>query len=242
MTFYLGDKFDSINLGETMKNLRPFSIQKNVLKHPAASVQISMGETVVLCSITIEEKVPPFLRGQGKGWINAEYGMLPTATHERTNREAKRGQQTGRTQEIQRLIGRSLRAGIDLKKLGERSIIVDCDVIQADGGTRCASITGGFIALEMAINQLISEGKLTESPIIERIAAVSVGILNDEVIMDLDYAADSACSVDMNVVMTQTGRFVEVQASGEEATFTPAQLQDMLTLAASGIQTLFDEA
>lgn len=242
MTFYLGDKFDSIILGETMKNLRPFSIQKNVLKHPIASVQVSMGETIVICSITIEEKVPPFLRGQGKGWITAEYGMLPTATHERTTREAKRGQQNGRTQEIQRLIGRSLRAGIDLKKLGELSIIVDCDVIQADGGTRCASITGGFIALEMAIAQLITEGKLSESPIIERIAAVSVGILNDEVMLDLDYAADSACSVDMNVVMTQSGRFVEVQASGEEATFTPAQLQDMLTLAASGIQTLFNEA
>jgi ribonuclease PH len=225
-----------------MKNLRPFTIQKNVLKHPVASVQVSMGDTVVLCSVTIEEKVPPFLRGLGKGWITAEYGMLPTATHERTNREAKRGQQNGRTQEIQRLIGRSLRAGIDLKKLGERSIIVDCDVIQADGGTRCASITGGFIALEMAITQLLTAGTLTESPIIERIAAVSVGILNEEVMLDLDYAADSACSVDMNVVMTQTGRFVEIQASGEEATFTPEQLQAMLALAASGIQTIFDEA
>lgn len=225
-----------------MKNLRPFSIQKDVLQHPVASVQVTMGNTVVLCSITIEEKVPPFLRGQGKGWITAEYGMLPTATHERTVREAKRGQQNGRTQEIQRLIGRSLRAGIDLTKLGERSIIVDCDVIQADGGTRCASITGSFIALEMAIEQLITEGKLSESPIIERIAAVSVGIVNEELMLDLDYAADSACSVDMNVVMTQTGRFVEIQASGEEATFTPEQLQAMLSLAASGIQTLFDEA
>jgi ribonuclease PH len=168
--------------------------------------------------------------------------MLPAATHERTTREAKRGQQNGRTQEIQRLIGRSLRAGIDLVKLGERSIIVDCDVIQADGGTRCASITGGFIALEMAIAQLMLEGKLSESPIVERIAAVSVGILNDEVVLDLDFAADSACSVDMNVVMTQSGRFVEIQASGEEATFTPQQLQAMLAVAASGIQSLFDEA
>jgi len=225
-----------------MNNLRPFSIQKNVLKHPIASVQVSMGDTVVLCSVTIEDKVPPFLRGLGKGWITAEYGMLPAATHERTTREAKRGQQNGRTQEIQRLIGRSLRAGIDLVKLGERSIIVDCDVIQADGGTRCASITGGFIALEMAIAQLMLEGKLSESPVMERIAAVSVGILNDEVVLDLDFAADSACSVDMNVVMTQSGRFVEIQASGEEATFTPQQLQAMLAVAASGIQSLFDEA
>jgi ribonuclease PH len=242
VTFYLGEKFDSIILGEPMNNLRPFSIQKNVLKHPIASVQVSMGDTVVLCSVTIEDKVPPFLRGLGKGWITAEYGMLPAATHERTTREAKRGQQNGRTQEIQRLIGRSLRAGIDLVKLGERSIIVDCDVIQADGGTRCASITGGFIALEMAIAQLMLEGKLSESPIVERIAAVSVGILNDEVVLDLDFAADSACSVDMNVVMTQSGRFVEIQASGEEATFTPQQLQAMLAVAASGIQSLFDEA
>jgi ribonuclease PH len=225
-----------------MNNLRPFSIQKNVLKHPIASVQVAMGDTVVLCSVTIEDKVPPFLRGLGKGWITAEYGMLPAATHERTTREAKRGQQNGRTQEIQRLIGRSLRAGIDLVKLGERSIIVDCDVIQADGGTRCASITGGFIALEMAIAQLMLEGKLSESPIIERIAAVSVGMLHDEVVLDLDFAADSACSVDMNVVMTQSGRFVEIQASGEEATFTPQQLQAMLAVAASGIQSLFDEA
>jgi ribonuclease PH len=242
VTFYLGEKFDSIILGERMKTIRPFAIQKNVLKHPLASVQISMGDTVVLCSITMEEKVPPFLRGLGKGWITAEYGMLPTATHERTVREAKRGQQNGRTQEIQRLIGRSLRAGIDLTKLGERSIIVDCDVIQADGGTRCASITGGFIALEMVINQWLKDGVLNESPIIERIAAVSVGVLQGEVILDLDYAADSACSVDMNVVMTQSGRFVEVQASGEEATFTPQELQAMLDLASQGIQTIFNEA
>lgn len=227
-------------LGEMMKKIRPYSIQYQALKHPISSVQIQLGDTIVLCSVTVEEKIPHWLKGQGKGWVTAEYGMLPTATHDRTAREAKLGKQTGRSQEIQRLIGRSLRAGIDLTKLGERMITVDCDVIQADGGTRCAAITGGFLALEAAFQQMVETGQLPESPVIERIAAISVGILEDQVVLDLDYKADVACSVDMNVVMTQSGRYVEIQATGEEATFTPVQLQSMLQAAADGIGQLFD--
>ncbi len=225
-----------------MNAIRPFSIQHGVLQHPVASVQIQLGQTIVLCSVTIEDKLPHWLKGQGKGWVSAEYGMLPTATHTRSAREAKLGKQTGRTQEIQRLIGRSLRAGLDLTKLGERMITVDCDVIQADGGTRCAAITGGFIALEIAIQQLLDAGVLTDTPIMDRIAAISVGIVDDAVVLDLDYAADAACRVDMNVVMTQSGRYVEIQASGEEATFHPDELAQMLAAAATGIGQLFDEA
>jgi len=223
-----------------MNKIRPYTVDYNALKHPISSVKIQLGDTIVICSVTIEDKVPHWLKGKGKGWVTAEYGMLPSATHERTAREAKLGKQTGRSQEIQRLIGRSLRAGVDLTKLGERLITVDCDVLQADGGTRCAAITGGFLALEEALEKLVDQGVLEASPIIERIAAISVGVLNDEVLLDLDYAADVACSVDMNVVMTQSGRYVEIQATGEEATFTPIQLQTMLQAAASGIEQLFN--
>lgn len=206
--------------------------------HPVASVMIEMGRTKVLCSVTIEEKVPAWLKGQGKGWISAEYGMLPTSTHTRTAREAKLGKQTGRSQEIQRLIGRSLRAVVDLTKLGERMITVDCDVIQADGGTRCASITGGYLALQDAIRVLLDNGTLTENPIIDRVAAISVGIVDGKVTLDLDYEQDVAASVDMNVVMTGSGQYVEVQGSGEEATFTSDELQAMLAAAKEGIEQL----
>lgn len=206
--------------------------------HPVASVMIEMGQTKVLCSVTIEEKVPAWLKGQGKGWISAEYGMLPSSTHTRTAREAKLGKQTGRSQEIQRLIGRSLRAVVDLTKLGERMITVDCDVIQADGGTRCASITGGYLALQDAIRVLLDNGTLTENPIIDRVAAISVGIVDGKVSLDLDYEQDVAASVDMNVVMTGSGQYVEVQGSGEEATFTPDELQAMLAAAKEGIEQL----
>lgn len=206
--------------------------------HPIASVMIEMGQTKVLCSVSIEEKVPGWLKGQGKGWITAEYGMLPSSTHTRTAREAKLGKQTGRSQEIQRLIGRSLRAVVDLTKLGERLITVDCDVIQADGGTRCASITGGYLALQDAFQSLIENGTLTENPLIDRVAAISVGIVDGQVALDLDYNQDVAASVDMNVVMTGSGHYVEVQGSGEEATFTPDELQAMLAAAKEGIDQL----
>ena len=218
--------------------IRPVVITHQATIHPIASVMIEMGQTKVLCSVSIEEKIPGWLKGQGKGWISAEYGMLPASTHTRTAREAKLGKQTGRSQEIQRLIGRSLRAVVDLTKLGERMITVDCDVIQADGGTRCASITGGYLALQDAFHVLLDQGILTENPLIDRVAAISVGIVDGQVALDLNYDQDVAASVDMNVVMTGSGHYVEVQGSGEEATFTPDELSAMLAAAKQGIDEL----
>ena len=220
-------------------DLRKITIQTNVFKHPEGSVVISFGDTQVICSATIEESVPPFLRGSETGWVSAEYSMLPRATNTRNRRESSKGKLSGRTMEIQRLIGRSLRAVVDLEKLGERSIIVDCDVIQADGGTRTASITGAFVALQLAINKLMQTGELSENPIKEHLAAISVGILEDDsYAVDLDYVEDSACQVDMNLVMTESGRFVEIQGTGEEATFDGEQLNALLHYGKEAIESL----
>lgn len=225
--------------GRQANDLRKITIQTNVFKHPEGSVVISFGDTQVICSATIEENVPPFLRGSETGWVTAEYSMLPRATNTRNRRESSKGKLSGRTMEIQRLIGRSLRAVVDLEKLGERSIIVDCDVIQADGGTRTASITGAFVALQLAINKLMQTGELSENPIKEHLAAISVGILEDDsYAVDLDYIEDSACQVDMNLVMTESGRFVEIQGTGEEATFDGDQLNHLLHYGKEAIESL----
>lgn len=221
--------------------LRTVEIIPHVNKHAEGSVLISIGDTKVICTATVEERVPNFLRGKKQGWINAEYAMLPRATGNRTVRESVRGKQTGRTMEIQRLISRSLRSVIDLERLGERTIWIDCDVIQADGGTRTASITGGFCALVLAIDALIRQGKLGDTPIKEGVAAISVGRTN-ELLLDLNYEEDAAAEVDMNVVMTASGRFVEVQGTGEEATFTLQEMNEMLQMAQGGIETLFKAA
>ena len=225
--------------GRTVQQLRPIKIETSVFKHPEGSVVISFGDTKVICSATLEESVPPFLRGSETGWVTAEYSMLPRATNTRNRRESAKGKLSGRTMEIQRLIGRSLRAVIDLEKLGERSIIVDCDVIQADGGTRTASITGGFVALRLAITKLLASGELTEDPIKEHLAAISVGILPDgTVVTDLDYQEDSSAAVDMNLVMTESGRFVEIQGTGEEATFDDDELNALILHGKAGIEDL----
>ncbi|MBX8939042.1 ribonuclease PH [Enterococcus gilvus] len=225
--------------GRTVQQLRPINIETNVFKHPEGSVVVSFGDTKVICSATLEDSVPPFLRGSETGWVTAEYSMLPRATNTRNRRESSKGKLTGRTMEIQRLIGRSLRAVVDLEKLGERSIIVDCDVIQADGGTRTASITGGFVALRLAINKLLANGELTEDPIKEHLAAISAGILPDgTVVTDLDYQEDSSAAVDMNLVMTEAGRFVEIQGTGEEATFDDNELNALLLHGKAGIEDL----
>jgi len=225
--------------GRAVQQLRPIKIETNVFKHPEGSVVISFGDTKVICSATLEDSVPPFLRGSETGWVTAEYSMLPRATNTRNRRESAKGKLTGRTMEIQRLIGRSLRAVIDLEKLGERSIIVDCDVIQADGGTRTASITGGFVALRLAINKLLANGDLREDPIKEHLAAISVGMLPDgTVVTDLDYLEDSSAAVDMNLVMTESGRFVEIQGTGEEATFDDNELNALIRHGKTGIEEL----
>ncbi|WP_242590096.1 ribonuclease PH [Enterococcus sp. DIV0840] len=225
--------------GRQAKELRKITIETNVYKHPEGSVVISFGDTKVICSATVEEKVPPFLRGEGTGWVTAEYSMLPRATNTRNIRESAKGKLTGRTMEIQRLIGRSLRAVIDLKKLGERSIIVDCDVVQADGGTRTASITGAFVAMKIAVDKMLKKGDLQENPIKEYLAAVSAGILNDgQCVLDLDYVEDSAAAVDMNLVMTESGNFVELQGTGEEATFSGDELNSLLFYGKTGIEHL----
>lgn len=208
--------------------------------HAEGSVLIEMGNTKVICTASVSEKLPPFLRNKGRGWVTAEYSMLPRATEERNIREAAKGKLGGRTMEIQRLIGRSLRACIDLEKLGERSITVDCDVIQADGGTRTASITGGFIALAIAVNKLMAAGKLPENPIISNVAAISVGIVDERPMLDLKYTEDAAAQVDMNVIMNADGEYVEVQGTGEEATYTRAELNAMLDLAEKGIKELVE--
>jgi ribonuclease PH/non-canonical purine NTP pyrophosphatase (RdgB/HAM1 family) len=225
--------------GRGIQDLRSITIQTNVFKHPEGSVVISFGDTQVICSATIEESVPTFLRNSGSGWVTAEYSMLPRATNTRNRRESAKGKISGRTMEIQRLIGRSLRAVVDLEKLGERSIVVDCDVIQADGGTRTASITGAFVALRLAIDKLLQTSTLVEDPIKEHLAAISVGILPDDTcVADLDYQEDFQAQVDMNLVMTESGRFVEIQGTGEEATFDGEQLNEMLVYGKVAIEEL----
>lgn len=219
--------------------LRSIKITRGFTKHAEGSVLIEFGDTKVLCTASVEESVPPFLRGKGTGWVTAEYAMLPRATHTRSPREAAKGKQTGRTLEIQRLIGRSLRAVTDLEKLGERSIYIDCDVIQADGGTRTASITGAYVALVDALSTLKSRGFLTEIPIKEAVAAVSVGIVGGEALLDLNYIEDSSAEVDMNFVITSSGRFVEVQGTAEAEPFTSDQMDVMRDLAINGVQQLF---
>ncbi|MDB5890087.1 MAG: ribonuclease [Polaromonas sp.] len=219
-------------------NLRTVRITRHYTVHAEGSVLIEFGGTKVLCTASVEEKVPGHKRGSGEGWVTAEYGMLPRATHTRSDREAARGKQSGRTQEIQRLIGRSLRSVFDLKKLGERTIYIDCDVIQADGGTRTASITGAFVAAQDAVNHLIASGKLQESPILDQVAAISVGIVQGCALLDLEYVEDAACDTDMNVVMTGAGHFVEVQGTAEGAAFSRAEVNRLLDLADKGIREL----
>jgi ribonuclease PH len=221
--------------------LRDVEIIRHYTKHAEGSVLIKFGDTHVLCTASIDEKVPGFLKGKGQGWVTAEYGMLPRSTGSRMDREAAKGKQSGRTQEIQRLIGRSLRAIIDLGKLGERSIQIDCDVIQADGGTRTASITGAYVALHDAISSLMKSGKITESPLIDSVAAISVGVHQGKAVLDLDYIEDSDCDTDMNVVMTGSGGFVEIQGTAEGAAFSRHEMNAMLDLAAQGIQQLIEK-
>ena len=218
--------------------LRPVEIIRRYTKHAEGSVLVKFGDTHVLCTASVDEKVPPFLRGKNQGWVTAEYGMLPRSTGSRMDREAARGKQSGRTQEIQRLIGRSLRAIIDLEKLGERSIQIDCDVIQADGGTRTAAITGAYVALHDAVSYLLRAGLIKESPLLDSVAAISVGVYQGQPVLDLDYVEDSGCDTDMNVVMTGAGGFIEVQGTAEGAAFSEAQLSSMLALARRGIGEL----
>lgn len=225
--------------GREQLQLRPIHIETNYLKHPEGSVLISVGDTKVICTASIDERVPPFMRGEGKGWITAEYSMLPRATDQRNIRESSKGKVSGRTMEIQRLIGRALRAVVDLEALGERTIWIDCDVIQADGGTRTASITGAFVAMALALEKLSSTKKFPKFPLNDFLVATSVGILeNKEVVVDLNYIEDSKAHVDMNVVMTGNGEFVELQGTGEEATFTYSELQELLKAAQAGVEEL----
>jgi len=218
--------------------LRPVRITRGFTRHAEGSVLVEFGETRVLCTASVEERVPPHKRGSGEGWVTAEYGMLPRATHTRGDREAARGKQSGRTQEIQRLIGRSLRCVFDLAALGERSILIDCDVLQADGGTRTAAITGAYVAAADAVAWLIAQGKLAKSPIKDAVAAVSVGIVAGTPLLDLEYTEDSSCDTDMNVVMTGSGGFVELQGTAEGAAFSRAEMDALLALADQGIRQL----
>ncbi len=218
--------------------MRPIRLTCRYTKHAEGSVLVEFGDTRVLCNASVENRVPPFLRGKGQGWVTAEYGMLPRSTTERMGREAARGKQGGRTLEIQRLIGRSLRAVVDMKKLGERTLTIDCDVIQADGGTRTASITGGFVALSEAIQALLAAGELKQNPLTGAVASVSVGIYRGTPVLDLDYAEDSNAETDMNVVMTDSGQFIEVQGTAEGHPFSDSEMQQMLTLARQGIAEL----
>ena len=227
---------------ENRKNdeMREVKVTKNYIMHPEGSVLIEFGNTKVICNATVEEKVPPFLRGTGTGWVTAEYSMLPRATNNRVQRESSKGKLSGRTMEIQRLIGRALRAAVNLEKLGERTVIIDCDVIQADGGTRTASITGGYLALELAIEKLIDTGKLTEIPINSRVAAISVGKIKDEILLDLEYEEDFRADVDMNIIMNDKGEFIELQGTGEEATFTQEELLKFIEISKKGFEKLFN--
>ncbi len=224
--------------GRAAEALRTTRFTRHYTRYAEGSVLVEFGQTKVLCTASVEERVPGFLRGAGRGWVTAEYGMLPRATHTRSDREAARGKQSGRTQEIQRLIGRSLRAVFDMQRLGERTITLDCDVLQADGGTRCASITGAFVAAHDAIDSLIGAGVLAASPIRDHVAAVSVGLYQGIAVLDLDYDEDSTCQTDLNVVMTGAGGFVEVQGTAEGEPFSRTQLDRLVDLAAGGIQTL----
>ncbi len=224
--------------GRATNQLRDVEIIRNYTKHAEGSVLVKFGDTHVLCTASVEEKVPGFLKGKGQGWVTAEYGMLPRSTGSRIDREAAKGKQSGRTQEIQRLIGRSLRAIIDLEKLGERSIQIDCDVIQADGGTRTASITGAYVALQDAVSYLIGKDLIKVSPLKDSVAAISVGVYKGTPVLDLDYIEDSDCDTDMNVVMTGKGGFVEIQGTAEGEPFSHADMKAMLDLADSGIKTL----
>lgn len=225
--------------GRSNHQLRQVRITRNFIKHPEGSVLVEFGDTRVICTASVEESVPPFLRGKGTGWVTAEYSMLPRATHTRSPREAAKGKQSGRTLEIQRLIGRSLRAVTDMALLGERTIYLDCDVIQADGGTRTASITGAYVALADAVAALQAKGLLSVSPLKEAVAAVSVGIVDGEPLLDLDYQEDSGAEVDMNFVMTSSNRFVEVQGTAEAEPFSIEQMDAMRGLAMAGIRELF---
>jgi len=222
----------------TPDQLREIRITRNYTKHAEGSVLIECGDTKVICTASVEERVPPHKKGSGEGWVTAEYGMLPRSTGSRMGREAARGKQSGRTQEIQRLIGRSLRAVVDLTKLGERTIQIDCDVIQADGGTRTASITGAYVALHDAVSGLLDQGLIQASPLKDSVAAISVGIYQGVPVLDLDYPEDSACDTDMNVVMLGSGHFVEVQGTAEGHAFTRAEMDELLELASSGIAEL----
>lgn len=224
--------------GRDLAEMRTVMIEPGVMRHAEGSCLIKVGDTHVLCSATVEDKPPPFLKGTGQGWVTAEYGMLPRATTSRNRREAAAGRQSGRTYEIQRLIGRSLRAGIDRQALGERQIVIDCDVIQADGGTRCASITGGWIALRLAVNRLMAAGVLRSDPVLDHVVAVSCGVYAGQAVLDLDYPEDSSAGVDGNFVMTGRGRLVEVQMSAEGATFSAEEMATLLSLASAGCAQL----
>ena len=224
--------------GRQLSEMRPISIDVGVMKHAEGSCLIKVGETHVLCSATIEDKAPPFLKNTGLGWVTAEYGMLPRATNSRNRREAAAGKQSGRTQEIQRLIGRALRAGVDRRALGERQIVIDCDVIQADGGTRCASITGGWVALRLAVNKLLKVGAIVSDPMIDHVAAVSCGIYAGQTVLDLDYLEDSEAGTDGNFILTGSQRLIEVQMSAEGATFSRAEMGEMLDFAEAGAAAL----
>ena len=225
--------------GRKNDEMREVRVTKNYIMHPEGSVLIEFGNTKVICNATVEEKIPPFLRGSGTGWITAEYSMLPRATNNRVQREASKGKIAGRTMEIQRLIGRALRSSIDLGKLGERTIIIDWDVIQADGGTRTASITGAYLAMELAIEKLIDERKLNEIPIISKVAAISVGKIKNEILLDLEYEEDSKADVDMNIIMNDKGEFIEIQGTGEEATFTQDDLMKFIEVSKNAFDKLF---
>jgi len=226
------------SLGRGADQLRPVRITRGYTIHAEGSVLIEFGATRVLCTASVEEKVPGHKKGSGEGWVTAEYGMLPRSTHTRSEREAARGKQSGRTQEIQRLIGRSMRCVFDLRLLGERTIHLDCDVLQADGGTRTAAITGAFVAAQDAVSKLMAQGKLSVSPIRDQVAAISVGMVQGTALLDLEYTEDSACDTDMNVVMTGSGHFVEVQGTAEGAAFSRQQMDALLELAAKGIGEL----
>ena len=231
--------FTSRPSGRAPSQLRDVKITRRYTKHAEGSVLVEFGDTKVICTASVETSVPRFLKGSGQGWITAEYGMLPRSTGSRMDREAARGKQSGRTQEIQRLIGRSLRAAVDMKKLGENTIKIDCDVIQADGGTRTASITGGCVALIDAIDFLVKAKKLKQSPIKQMIASVSVGVWRGQPVLDLDYAEDSTAETDMNIVMTESGGFIELQGTGEDGDFKRSELDAMVQLAEGGIKELF---
>lgn len=227
--------------GRQALDLRRIHIDTNYLKHPEGSVLIEVGDTKVICTATIEDRVPPFMRGEGKGWVTAEYSMLPRATEQRTIRESSKGKVTGRTMEIQRLIGRALRAVVDLEALGEKTVWIDCDVIQADGGTRTASITGAYVAMVLAFGKLVEAEKLPKVPVKDYLAATSVGVVDEQgVVLDLNYTEDSKANVDMNVIMTGQGQLVEVQGTGEEATFSRSELNELLDAAEVGILKLVE--